>query len=82
MGFSLPKLNTGLGGTTRKPEDLSCNIGSDAMGDGKWAGESVVCGKWKGAVVARLSENGIRCKAAFYREWRRAMVRLFFMVDF
>lgn len=74
VGFSLPKPGTGLGGTTRKPEDMSCNIGADANGENKWAGESVACGKWNGAIAGRLSENAIRCKTVFYREWRRAMV--------
>eukprot|EP00970_Alexandrium_tamarense_P014154 scaffold3936_cov187-Alexandrium_tamarense.AAC.1 len=73
VGFSLPKPGTGLGGTTRKPEDMSCNIGADANGENKWAGESVACGKWNGAIAGRLSENAIRCKTVFYREWRRAM---------
>ncbi|KAL7537040.1 hypothetical protein ACHAXR_009218 [Thalassiosira sp. AJA248-18] len=73
VGFSLPPPGSGLGGVAKKPEDRACNIGTDAMGDGKWAGESQVCGKWNGAVASRLEENAIRCKAVFYREWRRAM---------
>jgi len=73
VGFSTPAPGTGLGGTTRKPEDLSCMIGHDTQGDEKWAGESRSCGKWNAAVASRLDDNGIRCKPVFYREWRRAM---------
>lgn len=80
VGFSLPQ--PGLAGITRKPEDLSCNIGTDANGEEKWAGESAACGKWNGAVASRLAENAIRCKTVFYREWRRAMVRLFFLLRY
>lgn len=73
VGFSMPLPGTGFGGTTKKPEDLSCMIGHDAQGEEKWAGESQTCGKWNAAVASRLHENGIRCKTVFYREWRRAM---------
>lgn len=73
VGFSMPLPGTGLGGTTKKPEDLSCMIGNDAQGEEKWAGETQTCGKWNAAVASRLHENGIRCKTVFYREWRRAM---------
>ena len=73
IGFTLPPPGSGLGGVAKKPEDLSCNIGTDAQGEDKWAGESQTCGKWNAAVASRLDANGIRCKAVFYREWRRAM---------
>mmetsp|Transcript_43220 Transcript_43220/g.91910 ORF Transcript_43220/g.91910 Transcript_43220/m.91910 type:complete len:410 (-) Transcript_43220:197-1426(-) len=73
VGFTLPPPGSGLGGVTRKPEDMACNIGADAQGEEKWAGESQACGKWNGAVASRLDSNGIRCKTVFYREWRRAM---------
>lgn len=73
VGFTLPPPGSGLGGVARKPEDMSCNIGTDARGEEKWAGESQSCGKWNGAVASRLDCNGIRCKTVFYREWRRAM---------
>lgn len=73
VGFSLPPPGSGLGGVTRKPEDTACNIGHDAQGDEKWAGESYACGKWNGAVASRLDVNGIRCKTGFYRDWRRSM---------
>jgi len=73
VGFTLPPPGSGLGGVTRKPEDTACNIGHDAQGDEKWAGESHACGKWNGAVASRLDINGIRCKTGFYRDWRRTM---------
>lgn len=73
VGFTLPPPGSGLGGVTRKPEDMACNIGVDAQGDQKWSGESQACGKFNGAVAGRLDANGIRCKTVFYREWRRAM---------
>ena len=73
VGFSTPAPGTGLGGTTKKPEDLSCMIGNDSQGEEKWAGESQSCGKWNAAISSRLYNNGIRCKTVFYREWRRAM---------
>ena len=73
VGFTLPPPGSGLGGVAKKPEDMACNIGTDAQGDEKWAGESQACGKWNGAVTSRLDANGIRCKSVFYREWRRAM---------
>lgn len=74
IGFTLPIRGSGLDGVaTRKPEDLACNIGADAYGEEKWAGETQACGKWNGAVVSRLESNGLRCKSTFYREWRRAM---------
>ena len=73
VGFSLPPPGQGLGGVTRKPEDMVCDIGEDANGERKWSGESQACGKWNAAVATRLDNNGIRCKTCFYREWRRAM---------
>jgi len=73
VGFSTPAPGTGLGGATKKPEDLSCMIGHDTRGEEKWAGESQSCGKWNAAVASRLDDNGIRCRTVFYREWRRAM---------
>jgi len=68
-GFSTPENMVG----TRKPRDLSCNIGVDAQGESKWAGETATCGKWAGAVQERFETNDIRCKVGFYREWRRLM---------
>lgn len=64
---------TAIRGVHKKPEDLACNIGSDAQGSDKWAGESAACGKWNGAIAERLGGNDIRCKTGFYREWRRFM---------
>ena len=68
-GFTTPDNIFG----TIKPRDLSCNIGIDAQGESKWAGETATCGKWAGAVQERFETNDIRCKAGFYREWRRLM---------
>ena len=65
-GFTTP-------GPIGKPRDLSCNIGLDAGGEAKYAGESAACGKWCGAIEERLENNSIRCKTGFYREWRRKM---------
>ena len=69
-GFTTPDTNIGNIG---KPRDLSCNIGTDAQGETKWAGETATCGKWAGAVQERFETNDIRCKTGFYREWRRLM---------
>lgn len=67
-GFTLPPQ-----GFPGKPRDLSCNIGTDAGGNEKIAGECAACGKWSGAIQERLEENDIRCKVGFYRDWRRMM---------
>jgi hypothetical protein len=53
--------------------DLSTRIGTDAMGEEKWAGECASCGKWKGSVAQRLEKSAIRCTVNFYRDWRRKM---------
>lgn len=66
-GFTTPDTNIG------KAQDLSVNIGTDSMGETKWAGETSTCGKWAGAVEQRFKSYNIRCKVGFYREWRRAM---------
>jgi len=54
-------------------KDISTTLGNAENGEEKRAGECAVCGKWSGAVEARLERNAIRCKAVFYREWRRLM---------
>jgi hypothetical protein len=55
-------------------EDMSVRLDTEsAVGDAKYAGECAACGKWAGAVVERLGRNGVRCRADFYREWRRQM---------
>lgn len=54
-------------------QDRAVRIGSDAIGEEKWAGEVAACGKWKGAIAERLNRNQIRCNVDFYRDWRRRM---------
>jgi hypothetical protein len=55
-------------------DDISVNLGNDAQGEVKLAGECCACGKWQGSISQRLERNGVRCKTGFYREWRRSMV--------
>eukprot|EP00592_Proboscia_alata_P002630 CAMPEP_0194365714 /NCGR_PEP_ID=MMETSP0174-20130528/13758_1 /TAXON_ID=216777 /ORGANISM="Proboscia alata, Strain PI-D3" /LENGTH=406 /DNA_ID=CAMNT_0039140541 /DNA_START=90 /DNA_END=1310 /DNA_ORIENTATION=- len=54
-------------------EDLSLRFGYDQRGGEKWTGECAACGKWMGAIYARLYRNNVRCRTMFYREWRRNM---------
>lgn len=56
-------------------EDVSVNLGNDAQGEVKFAGECAACGKWQGSIAERLQRHNVRCKTGFYREWRRMMVR-------
>lgn len=37
-----------------KPSEYLSNIGTDSRGEAKLAGESAVCGKWRGALAMRL----------------------------
>lgn len=37
-----------------KPSEYLSNIGIDGRGEAKLAGESAVCGKWRGALAMRL----------------------------
>lgn len=37
-----------------KPTEYLSNIGIDTRGEAKLAGESAVCGKWRGALAMRL----------------------------
>lgn len=55
-------------------EDISVNLGMDAQGEAKWAGECAACGKWQGSIEQRLERQNVRCRLGFYREWRRLMV--------
>ena len=55
-------------------DDLSVNLGPDAQGETKWAGECAACGKWQGSIEERLARYNVRCRLGFYREWRRLMV--------
>lgn len=54
-------------------QDISTTLGNAENGEEKRAGECAACGKWAGAIEARLERNAIRCKTVFYREWRRMM---------
>jgi hypothetical protein len=53
--------------------DLSTRLGTDAMGEEKWAGECAACGKWNGAIAQRMERSDVRCSVDFYRDWRRKM---------
>lgn len=53
--------------------DRSVNLGEDAQGVPKWAGESSACGKWNGAIAERMERSQLRCAVDFYRDWRRKM---------
>jgi len=66
-------LITGIKFSKIRPQDQSVNLGFDAQGEEKWAGECAACGKWNGAVAQRLERAAIRCRPVFYREWRRLM---------
>lgn len=37
-----------------RPSDYLSTIGTDGRGEAKLAGESAVCGKWRGALAMRL----------------------------
>lgn len=56
-----------------KVKDLSVKIGTDAMGEEKWAGETAATGKWNGAIAERMENAEVRCSVDFYRDWRRKM---------
>jgi hypothetical protein len=66
-----------LGGLAIAPNgramDRSVNLGLDANGESKYAGECAACGKWAGSVAERLQRSQVRCATYFYREWRRKM---------
>jgi hypothetical protein len=54
-------------------QDQSVNLGIDANGENKWAGECVACGKWSGSIAKRLERSNVQCSTDFYRDWRRKM---------
>jgi hypothetical protein len=54
-------------------QDQTVNLGLDANGEAKLAGECVACGKWSGSIAQRLERSNVLCKTEFYREWRRKM---------
>ena len=58
---------------TLQIQDASTRIGTDAVGEEKWAGECSACGKWNGAIAQRLGRADVRCNIDFYRDWRRKM---------
>ncbi|CAN0259526.1 unnamed protein product [Ectocarpus sp. 12 AP-2014] len=66
--FSVDK----LGG---RAVDAVTVIGTDGRGEPKLAGETAVCGKWKGAFAMRLQQSpfGLHCSTEYYLEWRRVM---------
>jgi hypothetical protein len=67
-------LITGMEVTSGKAiKDVTTNLGTDAMGADKLAGECTACGKWNGAVAERMERSEVRCKIDFYRDWRRKM---------
>jgi hypothetical protein len=51
--------------------DGEVSLGFDKRGEPKLAGESVVCGKWAGAVLNRLERGGLPCQKLYYNDWRR-----------
>lgn len=53
--------------------DTKVNLGVDANGEDKIAGECTACGKWAGSIISRFDIKNIYCKLDFYREWRRKM---------
>lgn len=57
-----------------RPQDCLTDLGLDARGEPKYAGETAVCGKWAGALQQRLQRRDLHCAKLFYRDWRRAMV--------
>lgn len=59
-----------------KPKDGEVSLGIDKRGEPKLAGESVVCGKWSGAVLNRLERGGLPCQKLFYNDWRRYVLLL------
>jgi hypothetical protein len=62
---------TGLG--TLQILDVKTRLGTDAMGEEKWAGECTACGKWNGSVSNRFGRADVTCNIDFYRDWRRKM---------
>ncbi|CAM9230913.1 unnamed protein product [Chrysoparadoxa australica] len=57
-----------------KPIDLATGLGTDKMGIEKYAGQSVVCGKWAGSLTERLQRSDLLCESIFYDNWRREML--------
>lgn len=43
-----------------RPQDFRVDMGTDSFGEPKIAGETVVCGKWADALMARLNRANIQ----------------------
>jgi hypothetical protein len=43
-----------------RPQDFRVDMGTDSFGEPKIAGETVVCGKWADALMARLERANIQ----------------------
>jgi len=57
-----------------RPQDSLVDLGKDAQGQQKWAGETTVCGKWAGPVADRLERLGLHSRTVYYLDWRRVMI--------
>ncbi|CAN0215170.1 unnamed protein product [Ascophyllum nodosum] len=53
-----------------RPKEYLTNIGTDSRGEAKLAGETMACGKWKGALAMRLERSAynLRCAKVRYGE--------------
>jgi len=61
-------------GKGSRAQDCKVDLGNDAFGVQKWAGETTVCGKWAGPVADRLERLGLHSRTMFYLDWRRVMI--------
>jgi len=53
-----------------RPQNFLVDMGPDSFGETKYAGETVVCGKWADALLSRMERAGIVGKRLFYRSLR------------
>eukprot|EP00282_Hemiselmis_andersenii_P035475 CAMPEP_0169443170 /NCGR_PEP_ID=MMETSP1042-20121227/9215_1 /TAXON_ID=464988 /ORGANISM="Hemiselmis andersenii, Strain CCMP1180" /LENGTH=376 /DNA_ID=CAMNT_0009554385 /DNA_START=57 /DNA_END=1187 /DNA_ORIENTATION=- len=67
-------LNFNIMSVGARPQNLLVDMGPDSFGETKYAGETVICGKWADALLARLERAGIVGKKLFHRDWRRHMM--------
>eukprot|EP00281_Chroomonas_sp_CCMP1168_P030082 CAMPEP_0206244066 /NCGR_PEP_ID=MMETSP0047_2-20121206/17950_1 /ASSEMBLY_ACC=CAM_ASM_000192 /TAXON_ID=195065 /ORGANISM="Chroomonas mesostigmatica_cf, Strain CCMP1168" /LENGTH=374 /DNA_ID=CAMNT_0053669243 /DNA_START=125 /DNA_END=1249 /DNA_ORIENTATION=+ len=56
-----------------RPQNCRVEMEPDSFGNPKYAGETVVCGKWGDALKERLERADIPCEKLYYRDWRRHM---------
>ncbi|CAN0104848.1 unnamed protein product [Discosporangium mesarthrocarpum] len=56
-----------------RPQSFQREIGTDTRGEPKLSGESVACGKWRGALKERLAKRALPCSTVFYLDFRRVM---------